>query len=169
MKTPVVLLVVALGMRTTAQIAPDGGRIATFNGTAQLIFETYSGTPFDLKPLSGANSIDQAEILFAHTETELSYFVIRLAGPTRKGGSGYCGGGQEENLVWIKRSHAALLEVRSILYGSCAVSIDSGQGVRLTKSGLTVTYVSEGRTFVCTYDDAFPGNGLSIVSAIGRQ
>jgi hypothetical protein len=159
-------LFMTIGMPAATPVAAKDVRIETSHGTARLIFGDFSGIPLDLKPLSGADGIDKAEILFANTKNEIWYVVIRLAGPTtRNGRGGHCGAGGEENLVWIKMSHAAILEVRSILYDSCAFSIDAG-AMRLTKGGLSVEYSSsrEGRTFACTYDNKLPGKGFSVVT-----
>ncbi|HMA21553.1 MAG TPA: hypothetical protein VKO87_12170 [Gemmatimonadaceae bacterium] len=97
----------------------------------------------------------------------MSYVVIRLRGPTtRNGGMHHCGAGEEENLVWIKASHAAVLDVRSVLYGSCAFTIEPTQPLAVTASGLNVDYISysEGRKFHCTYDDRSPAKGLIVTS-----
>jgi hypothetical protein len=136
--------------------------------SAHLTFREFSGLPVDLKPFSGAAIIMTADLLFATKKGEISYVVLKLGGPTNeRSGSGYCGAGYEENLVWIKSSHTAVLDVRSVRYSSCAFSIEPIREVTPTPNGLTIEYesFSEGRKYVCTYDVATPENGLSVMSS----
>jgi len=53
--------------------------------SAHLTFKEFSGLPVDLKPFSGAATITSAEILFATTQNEISYVVLRLSGQPTSG------------------------------------------------------------------------------------
>ncbi len=142
-------------------------RVILSEPSANIVFAEFQGLPISLRPFSGAAIITAAEILFATKKDEISYLVLRLEGPTNEGGgNGYCGAGHEENLVWIKLSHAAVLDVRSVRFSSCAFSIDPLDGPRPTPDGLTIQFqsYSEGRKYVCSYDSAAPERGLSVVS-----
>lgn len=162
-----VLPVMFFGARAESQVTPRDAKITVSNGTALLTFPDFSGIPVNLKFLSGAAVIKEADVLFEHESGEIFYVVVRLNGPTLKnGGSRHCGAGEETNLVWIKASHAAVLDVRSILYNSCAFSIEPLDLPEATSRGLHVEYVSysEGRKFRCTYDHRSPANGLLVTS-----
>src|SRR6266540_5760860 len=163
----VLLSVVTLGAPGASQVVSGKVGISVSSGTARLSFGEYGGIGLDLKYLSGAATIEQAEILFENNLKDISYVVVHLAGPTKNnGGGGYCGAGTEENLVWIKLSHTVILDVRSILYSSCAFSIEPTQLPEATTRGLHVDYVSysEGRDFRATYDDTSPENGFVVAS-----
>jgi hypothetical protein len=163
------LSVVVARIPVHAQTPSAAVVVSVANGTARLTFAEFSGLPIDLKPLSVAAVIDSAEILSVQNDNdnEISYIVLRVSGRTVKNGrSGHCGAGYEENLIWMKVSHTVLQDVRSVLYSSCAFSIEPMSDVRLINGHLRVEYYSgsERRTFICTYDAASPRDGFSVVS-----
>jgi hypothetical protein len=122
----------------------------------------------DLKPFAGAAVIKDAKVLFAIAKGDISYVVVGLAGPTlASGGLGHCGAGEEENLVWLKVSHADVLDVRSVRVASCAFTIEALDEPTPGPKGLTLEYesYSERQRYTLGFDAAAPEKGLSISAA----
>jgi hypothetical protein len=140
--------------------------IIVSKGTAHITFSEYSGIETDLQPFSGSVAIEKAVILFQETKGSFSYVVVQLAGPTRlSGGGDYCGAGREGNFVWIKLSSGKVLDVMTVLYESCAFSIEP-DNISVTKIGLTANYISygENKKFLLKYDNKAPAAGFAISS-----
>jgi hypothetical protein len=136
--------------------------------TAFLTFAEYQGLPLDLKPFSAAALINRAEILSARMHEGIWYVVVSVTGPTlRDGGLRHCGAGDEGNLVWLKMSGPHVLDVRSVLYQSCAFSIEAYNRPQQVNQLWRVEYdsFSEKRKFVWTYDERTPQLGFSVASA----
>lgn len=155
----------------SAQNPSKDPRVAIVGDTAHVIFTDFSGVPLDLDPFSHAGAITDATILFAKRDGNIFHLLVTAEGPTFKGGrSGYCGGGYEANLIWLKVSHTAVLDMRTILYGSCAFSI-SGSRPQPSAAGLRLEYesYSEMRSFVAVYDHANPAAGLCVTSRPIKQ
>lgn len=133
-----------------------------------LIFEDFSGTKIDLKPFSGANSIEQAKILSLVTspsDNRLNYLVLQVDGPTTSGhGSGQCGAGFETNLVWLKVYAPAIVDSQSILIGSCAYNIEAAEMPTSKKIAVTYGSYGEKREYVLSYDEKEPMIGFKITS-----
>jgi hypothetical protein len=167
LKLPVVrLLALATAACLTASAAP-AINVVVSNETALLTFAEYQGLPLDLKPFSAAAVINNAEILSARMDGRIWYVVVSVTGPTlRNGGMRHCGAGEESNLVWLKLSGPHILDVRSVLYHSCAFSIESYDRPQPAKERWRVEYdsFSEMRKFVWTYDAGTPERGFSIAS-----
>lgn len=167
--TKIILLVLTLatiGMPSVGFSASRDIDIALSNGAAHLTFAGYGELKLDLQPFSGAAAIEKARILFVNTKDRISYVVIRLTGPTRlKGGTGYCGAGQEENLVWMKLSSTQVLDVRAVLFNSCTFSIEP-DNVNTTEDELKLKYISysENKNFVLSYDNKVPEKGFAVSS-----
>jgi hypothetical protein len=168
MKNIVVLILTlaAMGMPSVGFSASRDIDIALSKGAAHLTFAGYGELKLDLRPFSGAAAIEKAKILFVNTKDRLSYVVIQLTGPTRlRGGTGYCGAGQEENLVWMKLSSTQVLDVRAVLFNSCTFSIEP-DNVNTTEDELKLKYVSysENKNFVLAYDNKVPEKGFAVSS-----
>ncbi len=166
-------LVLALcGAPLAASAAPRSVDVVVSSGEAHLTFADYSsGIRLDLKPFTSADAVDKAEILFESTENRLSYVVLRITGPSvLGGGSGYCGAGEEENLVWMKISSTALLDVRAVRNRSCVFSIEP-ETFELTGDGLKTDFTdyTENKKFTLLYDGKSPEEGFTVSSADGRR
>jgi hypothetical protein len=145
---------------------PQGVRVIIEENHAALALREYSGTNVSLAPFVGAAAVDTAEILFQARSERVIYVVLRVAGPTRrKGGAHYCGAGRETNLVWLKVSGAQVIDATTVLYESCAFSIEPGE-LRATTEGFNVRYDSftEKRTFDLQYDHRAPERGFSLTT-----
>jgi hypothetical protein len=126
------------------------------------VFKDYGSAILDMKPFSGAAEILKADIIFSAKSNDLLYLVIHMIGPSNlRGGGGYCGAGEEENLVWLELSHTSVLAEMSFLYGSCVFSIEHDD-VDIANDVLTIKYVSysEKNNFVITYNNRKPYQGL---------
>jgi hypothetical protein len=145
--------------------------LTTKNGSAYLVFNQFGSARLDLTPYSGAAEISQGDILFGAEDNGVTYLVIHLIGPTRlQGGGGYCGAGEEENLVWLKLSHTSILAAMSILYGSCAFSIEH-HDINIAAGELTIkgTSYSESREYVIRYNSKMPQQGLISTYSISNN
>lgn len=142
-----------------------GLSIAVAGDTARLSFSEYQGLTIDLKPYAGAAVITRASILSAQDRGSLVYVLLSVSGPTRKnGGSGFCGAGEESDLVWLKLSGPQIIDARTVLYESCAFSIEALNLPTAVKGAWLLEYdaYSEMRPFVLKYDDRVPEAGVTV-------
>jgi len=160
MKFAVLFISILLAMNAPCMGVPDDIDVVTSKGAAHLVFAHDSENGLDLQPFSGSVAIDHAKILFRNSNDQLTYLVIQIDGPTMlNGGSHYCGAGREENLVWMKLMSRQIVDLRTVLYYSCAFSIDGDVG-QVANETLDIHYSLEGKDFILRYDNKAPEQGL---------
>lgn len=171
--TQFVVALFASGMLALSQAAPPAPAISVVvsKGTALLTFSEYQGLSLDLKRFSGAALITTGNLLSVKVQGQITYVVVEVSGPTRaSGGSGYCGAGEEANLIWLKLRGPEVLDVSSVRHYSCAFSIETLNRPQDMKEQWRVEYesFSEKRKFVWTYDERTPERGVSVVSSAAQ-
>lgn len=147
------------GMGNISYTHCSGGSVSTFK------------YPLDLKPFSHAKALDKAETVFAKSAFDgtydRAYLVMRLTGPSRltSDGNGYCGAGEEINLVWLELQEAVILNAKSVLCTSCFQDLYIDK-YDLTANGLKVQCSDAGgeEKFSLVYDNEKPEQGFSISS-----
>jgi hypothetical protein len=165
--TILLLALIIIGLNCFAEDHLKSVDLIVTNGAAKLVFKDYGSARLDMKPFSGAAEISKADIIFSAKSNDLLYLVIHMIGPSNlRGGGGYCGAGEEENLVWLELSHTSLLAEMSFLYGSCVFSIEHDD-VDIANDVLTIKCVSysESRYFVITYNNKKPNQGLQLANS----
>lgn len=87
---------------------------------------TFDGkrSEVDLSSSVNAAGDTQGKIVFTNYKNNHLYLLVDVFGPSKvPGGPGYCGAGEEYNLVWmVFDAELNLLDTKSILYDSCLES-----------------------------------------------
>jgi len=112
--------------------------------------------------------IGETKLLFQSRIEHSLYVLIYVKGSTTGGGSGYCGAGEEEYLIWLDLDLNNWDEddYKVELIASCAVSIESvgSESYEIEQGKLTAEYADwrDNVKKTLVYDSAKPEKGWAI-------
>jgi len=146
------------------------GSVEKVSGTGKSIIVHASGSEhaYDFEDDLQLYEIEETELLFQRSVANSLYLLLHVKGSTTGGGSGYCGAGEEEYLMWLNLDLKDWDEddYKVELIASCAVSIERvhPDPYEIEKGKLTSEYVDSRdkvkKTLV--YDSAKPEKGWVI-------
>lgn len=113
-------------------------------------------------------------VVFTAYKNDKYYLLLDIYAPSRiPGGPGYCGAGEEFNLLWLKLSNSLKAEeIKSVLYFSCYETIEPDmpdperQRYRIQDNSLKFDYISLSKMmrYSFHYDNTRPDIGFMISS-----
>ena len=113
------------------------------------------------------HSIDEVKLLFQSRVEGLLYLLLDVKGPSRGGGNGYCGAGEEQYLIWlVLEPNWEVKDSRVELIASCFVNRESTGDAPYNIEGgkLTAEYRDYNNKVIknLVYDSARPEQGWVI-------
>ncbi|HEX8773227.1 MAG TPA: hypothetical protein VF735_06440 [Pyrinomonadaceae bacterium] len=137
-------------------------------GRGSKLILTFQGKnhSLDVRDSIGAAKLQEASVLFVTRRPDFTYLVVSACGPSKeKSDDRQCGAGEECNLLWIKLgSRWEMSDIKSVLYESCWLPVNSMDGYKISGNTLTLEYddLRKGVNARLTYDAERAESGLLV-------
>lgn len=137
-------------------------------GTSFRIVKNRQKAVIDLSEAIDAQGYFEYKVLDQTTKDNKYYLVLSVCGASRPTTpSGYCGGGTECNVIWLKLDNKLKLEdMDSVLIDSCFRNVGTVGEYKMENGILTITYRewsgSDSTNLQLSYDREAPEKGITI-------
>ncbi len=172
--TTLILAIITLTSTNNAFAASD--IIFKADGVMEVTFDGKK-SEVDLSSRINAAGDTQGKVVFTNYKSNHLYLLIDVFGPSKiPGGPGYCGAGEEYNLVWmVFDAELNLSDTKSILYDSCLESVaidpphdDNRKPRYYAQNGvINLKFISfkNNIKYVLHYDNSIPETGITLTSS----
>lgn len=93
-----------------------------------------------LRPKATAYRVTEWTELSKERRGARVFRLVKACGPSRAGGSTYCGAGTECDLVWVESEGTRVRSVRTFLIASCFKNVEPAESCMIESRNLTCEY-----------------------------